>query len=363
VTGRVDDPANGVDWDALAKVDGTLVILMGVKDRADIAAALVRGGKPESTPTAVIERGTTTDQVVVRTTLGQLGDITLGSPSVIVVGPVAALGAVGSPRAGPAPLAGRSVVVTRSGRRGRSLVEALQRAGAEVVEVPLTEQVGPSDGGVALRAAAKELDHYRWAVFTSVNAVERLMGELRDARSLGSLLVAAVGPATATALRAAGVEPDLVPAEHRAAGLVAEFPDHERGSAGREPASPDNLVLFPCAEEVPSTISEGLGAKGWEVRRIPAYRTVALPPPEDWLLERMAHADAVTFAASSSVTAYAALKGPDGRPLPVPPLVICLGPTTAGDARARGMTGVEEADGPTSEDIVAALVRNLAPGS
>jgi uroporphyrinogen III methyltransferase/synthase len=372
VTGRVDDPANGVDWDALAKVDGTLVILMGVKDRAEIAAALVRGGKPESTPTAVIERGTTTDQMVVRTTLGQLGEITVGSPSVIVVGPVAALGIVGSPRPGPAPLAGRSVVVTRSGPRGRSLVEALHRAGAETVEVPLTEQVGPSDGGVALREAAKELGIgiYRWAVFTSVNAVERLMGELRDARSLGSLLVAAVGPATASALRAAGVEPDLVPTEHRAAGLVAEFPAHEPGSPGsqarspgNQPGSPGNLVLFPCAEEVPSTISDGLGAKGWEVRRIPAYRTVALPPPEDWLLERMAHADAVTFAASSSVTAYAALKGADGHPLPVPPLVICLGPTTAGDARALGMTGVEEADGPSSEGIVAALARNLPPGS
>jgi uroporphyrinogen III methyltransferase/synthase len=356
VTGRVDDPANGVDWDALAKVDGTLVILMGMKDRADIAAALVRGGKPESTPAAVIERGTTTDQVVARTTLGQLGEITLGSPSVIVVGPVAALGAGGSPPQGPAPLAGRSVVVTRSGRRGRSLVEALHRVGAEVVEVPLTEQVGPDDGGAALRAAAEELGHYRWAVFTSVNAVERLMAELRDARALGSTLVAAVGPATAAALRAAGVEPDLVPADHRAAGLVAEFPDYE-------PGVPGNLVLFPCAEEAPTTISEGLGAKGWEVRRIQAYRTVALPPPEGWLLERMAHADAVTFAASSSLTAYAALKGPDGRPLPVPPLVICLGPTTARDARALGIAGVEEAEGTSSEGIVAALARNLAHGS
>jgi len=368
VTGRVDDPASGVDWDALAKVDGTLVILMGMKNRADIAAALVRGGKPESTPATVIERGTTTDQVVVRTTLGQLGAVMLGSPSVIVVGPVAALGGGGSPRPGPAPLSGRTVVVTRSGPRRGSLVEALHRAGAETVEVPLTEQVGPRDGGAALRAAAGELEHFRWVVLTSVNAVERLMGELRDARAFGSTLVAAVGPATAGALRAAGVEPDLVPAQHRAAGLVAEFPEHEPGTPGTpgapgRPGPPGNLVLFACAEEAPFTISEGLGEKGWEVRRIHAYRTVALPPPEGWLLDRMAHADAVTFAASSSATAYAALKGPDGDPLPVPPLVICMGPTTARDARALGMTGVEEADGPSSEGIVAALARNLAHGS
>ena len=364
VTGRVDDSSvtgggvtgGGVNWDALAHVEGTLVILMGMMTKADIAAALVRGGKPASTPTAVIERGSTKDQVVVRTTLGQLGEVTLGSPSVIVVGPVAALGVEGSPRPSPAPLSGRTVVVTRSGPRSRSLVEALHRAGAETVEVPLTEQTGPSDGGAALRAAAKEVDHYDWAVFTSVNAVERLMGELRDARALGSTLVAAVGPATADALRAAGVEPDLVPAEQRAAGLVAAFPDHEPGSSG-------NVVLFPCAEEAPSTISEGLERKGWEVRRVSAYRTVALLPPDGWLLERMAQADAVTFTASSSATAYAALRGPDGGPLAVPPLVICIGPTTATDARALGMTGVEEADGPSSEGIVAALVRNLAPGS
>jgi uroporphyrinogen-III synthase len=182
------------------------------------------------------------------------------------------------------------------------------------------------------------------------------MGELRDARALGPTLVAAVGPATASALRKAGVVPDLVPAENRAAGLVAEFPEYEPGSSG-------DLVLFPCAEEAPSTISEGLGGKGWEVRRIHAYRTVALPPPDSWLLDRMADADAVTLTASSSAAAYAALKGSDGTPLRVPPLVICIGPTTAMDARALGMAGVQEADGPSSEGIVAALVRNLADGS
>jgi len=373
VTGRVDDSntAVGVNWDKLAKVEGTLVILMGMTNRADIAAALVRGGKPASTPTAVIERGSTKDQVVVRTTLGELGEVKLGSPSVIVVGPVAALGVEGSPRPAPAPLAGHTVVVTRSGPRARHLVEALHRAGAETVEVPLTEQVGPSDGGAALRAAAKEAGRYRWAVFTSVNAVDRFMTELRDARALGSTLVAAVGPATADALRAAGVDPDLVPAEHRAAGLVADFPEfsdpHHDSDPDSDPASGSglsgNLVLFPCAEEAPSTLSEGLETKGWEVRRVNSYRTVALSPPDNWLLERMAQADAVTFTASSSAEAYAGLKGVDGAPLPVPPLVLCIGPTTARDARALGMTGVEEADGASSEGIVAALVRSLAPGS
>ena len=64
VTGRVGDPTTpgGVDWDLLAKVGGTLVILMGMHDRAEIAGALQRGGKPADTPDAVIERGTTSTQ-------------------------------------------------------------------------------------------------------------------------------------------------------------------------------------------------------------------------------------------------------------------------------------------------------------
>ncbi|HEY6426247.1 MAG TPA: uroporphyrinogen-III C-methyltransferase, partial [Acidimicrobiales bacterium] len=117
VTGRVGDAtgAGGVDWAALAKTEGTLVILMGMTTRAAVAAALMEGGRPPDTPAAVIERGTTPSQRVARTTLGGLADVDLGSPAVIVVGPVAALGADAPPGRWGGPLAGRTVVATRSG--------------------------------------------------------------------------------------------------------------------------------------------------------------------------------------------------------------------------------------------------------
>jgi uroporphyrinogen III methyltransferase/synthase len=233
------------------------------------------------------------------------------------------------------------------------LVDALHRAGAETIEVPLTEQTGPEDGGVALRDAARDVTRFHWVVLTSVNAVSRFMGALRDARALSGVRVASVGPATAGALRRTGVEPDLVPAEHWAQGLVDEFPEYEPGSSS-------NQVLFPCADQAPSTIPDGLRSKGWDVQRVEAYRTVPLPPPEPALLEKMAHADAVTFTASSSAKAYAALEGADGGPLAVPPLVISMGPSTAKSARAVGMSGVEVAYGPSTEGIVDALIHHLA---
>ncbi len=355
VTGRVDDPIDGVQWEALAKIDGTLVILMGMMDRAEIADALQRGGKAGSTPTAVIERGTTADQAVVRTTLDQLAAVPLGSPAVIVVGPVAALGAeeaAAVARAADGPLAGRTVLVARSGPRAQDLLEAVRRTGATTISVAFTEQAEAEDGGDALGAAAKNVGSFTWIVFTSVNAVTRFLREVRDARSLGPTQVAAVGPATAGALRRAGIEPDLVPAQSNARGLLSEFPDHAPGALGDQ-------VLFPCADLAPPTVPDGLRDKGWHVTRVEAYRTVALPPPDPAVLESMAQSDAVIFTASSSARAYAALRSSDGSGLPVPPAVICIGPTTAETARGLGMTGVAEAEGAGTAEIVDALVRSL----
>ncbi|HEX4126878.1 MAG TPA: uroporphyrinogen-III C-methyltransferase [Acidimicrobiales bacterium] len=358
VTGRVGD-ADGTsehDWEALGRVGGTLVILMGMATRAAIAAALVKGGRAPDTAVAVIARGTTASQRVTRTTLAGLADVDLGPPAVIVVGPVAALGQYDADADADTdrPLAGRTVVVTRSGERGRGLVDALERAGATTVELPLTRQVEPADGGAALHAAAAAVLDNTWVVLTSVNAADRFMGALRDARALGSVLVAAVGPATADALRRCGVEPDLVPAEHSARGLVEEFPD--AASAG------SRRVVFPSADLAPETIPEGLGQKGWDVRRVEAYRTVPRAAPEPALLEKVAAADALTFAATSTVQAFLALRTAAGNPVQPPPHVVCIGPTTAAAARAAGLEGVHEAWGASAQGIVDELIGELGPG-
>jgi uroporphyrin-III C-methyltransferase len=94
VTGRTGDPSapGGVDWDALGRAGGTLVVLMGMGARPAIAAALMAGGRPATTPVAVVHWGTTDRQQVERTTLDSLAEVDLPAPSIIVIGPVAALG-------------------------------------------------------------------------------------------------------------------------------------------------------------------------------------------------------------------------------------------------------------------------------
>jgi len=90
VTGRAED-GRSVDFRRLANPDMTLVVLMGVSRRGEIAAQLLEGGLVETTPLAVIERAASSTQRVVRATLAELGDLDVINPAVIVIGPVAAL--------------------------------------------------------------------------------------------------------------------------------------------------------------------------------------------------------------------------------------------------------------------------------
>jgi len=91
VTGhREKGGASAIEWEALARVGGTIVVLMGVAERAVIASRLIAGGLDESTPVAAIRYGTRPEQLVIRTTLGALGDTDIASPSTIVIGAVAA---------------------------------------------------------------------------------------------------------------------------------------------------------------------------------------------------------------------------------------------------------------------------------
>jgi uroporphyrin-III C-methyltransferase len=90
VTGHRQPGEPAVDWQSLAKVGGTIVILMGVTHRAAIAAELIAGGLAPDTPVAAIRSATTESQHVVRCALDQLGNASIESPSTIVVGAVAA---------------------------------------------------------------------------------------------------------------------------------------------------------------------------------------------------------------------------------------------------------------------------------
>jgi uroporphyrinogen III methyltransferase/synthase len=346
ITGH-EDPSVGddgsVDWTAVAKVGGTIVVLMGVARFRRIADALIAGGLPADTPAAAVQWGTRPEQTTVRATLSTLADRELASPSVIVIGEVAAEELTWFERR---PLFGRKVVVTRTRAQASQLTAALREAGAEPVEVPVIAVSVPQDGGAALLDAVTRLHTYRWVVVTSPNGAARLLDAIeadgRDARAFGGAQVAAIGPGTAAVLAGGGIRPDLVPERFVAEGLLESF----------QAAPPDGgRVLLARAEVARDVLPEGLRAAGWEVDVVDAYRTAAAEPT-DAQRAALAGADIVTFTSSSTVEQYLDAFGRAA----VPPVVACIGPVTAATARAAGLTVDVEAEIHTIEGLVAALV-------
>ena len=154
-----------------------------------------------------------------------------------------------------APLAGTTVVVTRSRAQAGALSGRLAELGATVVEFPVIKLVDPEDW-TPVDTAIEGLSSYDWIVFTSANAVERFFERLwareRDARALAGSSVAAVGPATAARCMDFGIRPDYVPEDFRAEGLLDGF--IERGvSAGSRVRPPRALE---GREVLPDTLRE-----------------------------------------------------------------------------------------------------------
>lgn len=345
VTGH-EDPSVGddgtVDWQAVAQVGGTIVILMGVARLAKIAAELMAGGLPPDTPAAAVRWGTRSEQSTTRATLATLADHPLASPSVIVVGEVAAVDLAWFEGR---PLFGRRIVVTRTREQASELAVALRRAGAHPVEVPVIEVVDPLDDGAALRAAAADLASYAWVVVTSPNGAQRLLVAMAeaglDARAFGPALVAAMGPGTARALAHGGIRADLLPGRFVAESLLEAFPDPP-GGGGR--------VLLARAEVARDVLPDGLRSRGWEVDVVDAYRTVPAPITDDQRAA-VSTADCITFTSSSTVERFLDAFGADA----VPPIVACIGPVTAATARERGLAVDVEAHVHTIAGLVDAL--------
>ena len=249
-------------------------------------------------------------------------------------------------------------MVTRAAHQAGPLVRALRRAGAEPILLPTIAVAPPEDPG-ALKAALAELvgGGYDWVLFTSANAVRQTLATLarmgHGADALGRARVAAVGPATAGALSAAGAGD---------AGIPGTFTGAD---AARLLGPGPGRVLLPRAEGARPETRAALVSAGWTCDDVTAYRTVpATPDPGALGALRRGSFDAVTFTSGSAARNFVAIAGPPaalglaGGDAPGP-VVACIGPATARAAREAGLRVDAVASAHTTEGLVAALEEAL----
>jgi uroporphyrinogen III methyltransferase/synthase len=346
-------PESAIDWAALAAFPGTLVFYMGVGSLPALSAELQRHGRDPGEPAAVVERGTLPRQ---RTVSGTLADIAeraesahVRPPAITVVGKVAAM----RERLAwfeRAPLHGKRVAVTRARAQASGLAADLERLGAEIVEVPairIEPRIESGDVQRTLRrVAAKE---FEVVCVTSPNGATLLLAGLAaeglDARALGGVTVAAIGPGTAAALRAGGVAADIVPersiAESLAADLIAA------GVRGKH-------VLVARAAEARDVLPDELERAGAEVEVVALYETVR-EQLDMQRLEQLAGADYITFTSSSTVRFLLESIGGAER-FPRGPRVVSIGPITSDTARECGLEVHVEAQRHDVGGLVEALL-------
>jgi uroporphyrinogen III methyltransferase/synthase len=344
VTGHEDPskPESALDWEALARFPGTLVVYMGVKRLRAIAQRLLDGGRSPDEPAALVERGTLPGQREVVATLATIAEEAerskIKAPAIAVFGEVAALG----DRLGwlsQRPLDGVKVAVTRARAQASGLAARLRRLGAEVVEAPAIKIV-------SLEVELGEVSGYDLVCLTSPNGVHLLFDALartgRDARSLAGAKVAAIGPGTAAALREHGVMADVVPEKFTAEGLVDAL-------AGQ----PARRVLVARAAEAREVLPDALRERGAQVDVIPLYETVAetLSPTE---IDAALAADFVTFTSSSTVKFFS--DAVDERVSELSGRLVSIGPVTSVALRERGLTPDVEAARHDIDGVVEALV-------
>jgi uroporphyrinogen III methyltransferase/synthase len=317
--------------------------------------ALADAGRDPATPVALTEQGTTTRQCTHTTDLAHAATVvaTLGHPSLAVVGPTVALREQLSWFESKA-LYGWRVLIPRTQDQAGSAVALLAThgAGADVVptisvELPRT----PHQMDRAIKGLVT--GRYEWVGFTSVNAVKAVRERFEDfgldARAFAGLKVAAVGGVTAEALRAWGINPDLVPTgEKSARGLLSDWPEYDAD------LDPINRVFLPRADIATDTLAAGLQEMGWEVEDATAYRTVRAAPPAPEVREAIKSGDfdAVVFTSSSTVRN---LVGIAGKPHPST-VIACIGPATAKTAEEHGL----RVDVLAPEASVASLIEALA---
>jgi uroporphyrinogen III methyltransferase/synthase len=193
---------------------------------------------------------------------------------------------------------------------------------------------------------------YAWIIFTSANAVravwEKFSEHGLDARHFGGVKIACIGSVTADAVRAFGINPELVPAgEQTTEGLLKEFAPFD------DLLDPVGRVLLPRADIATETLAAGLQEKGWEVDDVTAYRTVRASPPPAEIRDAIKSGgfDAVLFTSSSTVRNLVGIAGkPHARTV-----VAAIGPRTAETAAEFGLRVDVQPDQATVADQVEAL--------
>ena len=239
----------------------------------------------------------------------------------------------------------KRILVTRPSAQADDFAKKLHSAGFEPIFFPVIE-IRPIENNIALDRAFAKLGCYDWIVFTSVNAVdvlfERFSYTLLEKGS--GLKFAAIGPKTAEALQARGIDLDFVPDEYVAESILPGLGD-VRGK----------WVLLPRGEIARKALPEAIAEAGGIAHEIAVYRTLPVQPDPEGLAALKSGIDWVTFTSPSTVQNFVeTLRQQNLDPLQLAgkPEIVRIVPITERAAREEGFEVSVVAEKYTTDGLI-----------
>lgn len=301
ITGKSAKELN-TNFEALAKVEGTLVFMMGLSSLGSICENLIKYGKDINTKAAIVMRGTSSKQKKVVGTLENIEEKAksagLKSPCIIVIGDVVSLNEELAWYENK-PLFGHNICITRSKDQSENLRNSLVELGAEATVI---NSIRFENTSYNLESYVENIEKYDYIILTSVNAVNMFFEYLKerkvDIRRIKANF-AVVGKATGKALEDRGIMNFIMAKEFVAEGLLDELTKH---------VTSGDKALMPCSSKSRDLLVAELTKLGVNIDRVNIYNTL-----EGKVLNRNSfkEVDIVLFTSPSTVNNMVNMVGLD----------------------------------------------------
>ena len=298
-TGHTMEDGTWHNFEAIAKLEGTLVFLMGIKTLPIIVNDLVKNGKNPETPVAIIEKGATADQ---RVTVGTLENIIEKAKERKIVPPaITIIGEVVNLRETfkwfeDKNLFGKKILVTRDKNQAGEFSDKIEKMGGVAVELPFIEIES-----VLSKVTPEDLKEYSALLFNSPNGVREFMKKIDDIRSLAHLKIGAVGSKTKELLEEYKIKADFMPEEYMVSKLA---------ELSLEYTKPGEKILIITSDISPCDTDKFNSMYDREFHKIVAYNTKKITREKKEVCDALNKVEVVTFLSSSTVDAfYASIDG------------------------------------------------------
>lgn len=345
-------PSEALDFSVIAKEEGTLVFLMGLRSLGNICEKLIKNGKNGETPVAVISKGMTAKQ---RTVYGNLLTIkdevrknNIEAPAIIVVGDVVGVGkqiCEWQSKNEKKVLSGKRILVTGSRNMADSLEKEFEQYGGETIAISLVETIPDySDCDDIFN----NLEKYSWFIFTSANGVNIFFDRLRDLRvdirKLANARFAVVGTSTKKALGKYGLYADFIPSKFTSKILAEEL--------SKELTDKDKILIV-RGKQGKNFIEDKFSEMSVEFDKICIYETIQDERRADEVKRICLDVDYIVVTSGSGAIALRDMAGCEHDN------IVAIGPVTKRDCEEVGLRVKIVAEEFDARGIVDVIVRDV----